>query len=81
MKVGNGKHIGMVKSGKLRGVMQQKDGSQTEVVLTDAENVPNLWCNLFSLVAAMKQGCKLSGERTDGETTLKITKGMDDDRV
>ena len=63
VKVGDGKHINMVKSGKICSVIQQQDGSQTEIVLTNVKYVPDLWCNLFSLVTAMKQGCKLSGKR------------------
>jgi hypothetical protein len=72
--VGNGKQIKIEKSGKLKGVMQHKDGSRTEVVLTNVKYVPELWCNLFSVISAMKQGWKLSGEKVNNETVMKLTK-------
>ena len=75
VKLGDGKLITSVKTGKLRGIIEQKDGTRTELVLSNVRYVPSLSCNLFSMLAAMDKGCKLDGGKRDGKTVLKLTKG------
>jgi len=75
VRLGDGKVISSVKTGKLNGIFQQKDGTKMEVTLQNVKYVPNLSCNLFSVVAAMTQGCKLIGERKNNETIMSLTKG------
>jgi hypothetical protein len=41
---------------------KQIDGTERDLVLTGVSYVPWLWHNLFSISAALKQGCKLSSE-------------------
>jgi len=75
VKVGNSEHCGVVKIGKLRGMVQQKDGSTIPLVLTNVQYVPELWCNLYSLLAAIGEGYKLNGDLIGKDTILKVKKG------
>ena len=54
---------------KFRGKIQ-KDGSSKVVVLNKVHFVPNMYCNLFSITAAMDEGFSLS-RRKDSFLTLR----------
>jgi len=56
VKVGNGAKLVVTKVGKMRGVIKQKNGDTHDILLTKVKYVPDLWCNLFSITAAMTQG-------------------------
>lgn len=58
VKIGNGKTLSATKIGKKRMTVVQKDGTTTDVVLTDCKYVPELFTNLFSITNALK---KLTG--------------------
>jgi hypothetical protein len=59
-----------MKQGKLNVTTVQKSEREIKLTLTNVNYISDLWCNLFSVVAAMKQGCTLIGEGS----SLKIRK-------
>jgi hypothetical protein len=59
-----------VKRGKLKVSTVLEDGTKVQLTLINVNYIPDLWCNLFSVVATMKQGWTLSGK----ETCLQIYK-------
>jgi hypothetical protein len=60
--IGDGKVLTAMKCGKLKLRAKQIDRTTRDLVLTGVSYVPGLWHNLFSISAALKQGCKLSSE-------------------
>ena len=75
IKLGDGKIVASTKCGKLKGVIQQQDGSTKELVLTNVKYVPSLSCNLFSILDAIDKGCKFNGEKVNGAAVMTLTKG------
>ena len=53
IKVGSGKILKVVKAGKFKGKIIQKDGSTKIIVLNKVHFVPDMYCNLFSITSAM----------------------------
>ncbi|CAJ1945008.1 unnamed protein product [Cylindrotheca closterium] len=75
IKVGSGKTIVATKIGKLKLRVKQTNGKVIMMVLTKVKFVPELWCNLFSLTAAMDKGFDLGNQGriitvTHGSTTI-----------
>ena len=60
--VGNGKTIEATKVGKIKGVIQQQDGTTRNVIFDKVKFVPGLWCKLFSLPHALEQGFELGNK-------------------
>ncbi|CAJ1937522.1 unnamed protein product [Cylindrotheca closterium] len=65
IKVGSGKTIVATKIGKLKLRVKQTNGKVIMMVLTKVKFVPELWCNLFSLTAAMDKGFDLGNHHSD----------------
>ena len=59
IKIGNGRTIKAIKIGKMKVCIKQTDGRRTIVTLTSVKYVPELWCNLFSITAALEKGFDL----------------------
>ena len=68
---GNGERLTATHVGNKRGLVKQKDGTEKPIVLTKVKYVPKLACNLFSITAALKNGCRLEGNNQ----VIKIKKG------
>jgi len=60
VKVGNGDEVTAKKIGKLDVVVHNGDGTSTPITLTNVQYVPAFWVKLFSLTAAMANGCEIS---------------------
>ena len=56
IKVGDGKVLESTKVGKRLGVAIQPGGKHIDISLSKYKQVPGLWCNLFSLTTAIKDG-------------------------
>ena len=54
-----------------KGYILQKDGMKKLIFLQKVRYVPNLTCNLFSMSAALQNGCKMEGS----SKTIKLIKG------
>ena len=54
VKVGNSTKINATKIGKWRGVIDQQDGTRTNIVLHKVKLVPELWTDLFSIGSLLK---------------------------
>ena len=63
IKVGSGKIIKIVKVGKFKGEIVQKDGSTKVIVLNKVHFVLDMYCNLFSITAAMDEGFSVTGRK------------------
>ena len=62
IKVGSGKAIVATKVGKLKVRIAQTNGQVAVVTLSNVKYVPGLWCNLFSLTAALDKGFNLGNQ-------------------
>jgi len=60
--VGDGREVTATKIGKLDMFVKQKDGKSTKVVMQEVQFVPDFQFKLFSLTAAMKNGCNISND-------------------
>ena len=61
IKVGRGKILKIVKVRKFKDKIKQKDSSLKVIVLNEVHFVPDMYCDLFSITAAMDEGFRLSG--------------------
>ena len=68
---GNGQRLASTHIGELVGIAEQKNGEQKQIRLKNVKLVPELYVNLFSLSAALKEGCVLQGSADE----LIIKKG------
>ena len=59
IKARNGRIIKAIKIGKLKVCIKQTNDRRTIVTLTNVKYVPELWCNLFSITAALDKGFEL----------------------
>ena len=71
IKVGSGKVLKIIKVGKFRGEVKQKNGSTKILILDNVHFVPDLYCNLFSITSAMDDGYGLSGRKDEFLTLRK----------
>ena len=71
IKVGSGKVLKIIKIGKFRGEVMQKDSSTKILILDNVHFVPDLYCNLFSITSAMDDGYGLSGRKDEFLTLRK----------
>ena len=76
IKIGNGQYMRATKKGKLPCVIQQTDGTETKCTI-EVKVLPDLWCNLFSITAALRKGFSISNEGMKivlkkGSTNLKF---------
>ena len=69
IKVGSRKLLKIVKIGKFCGRVKQKCGTTRLIVLENVHFVPDMYCDFFSITAAMDAGFHLSGSR---ETSLTL---------
>ena len=54
--IGDGTLLNIEKTGKLKIIIIQKSGDQSEITLNEVKFVPDLRVNLFSITSAMKNG-------------------------
>jgi hypothetical protein len=60
--IGDGNVMTATMCGKLKLTVQQINGKCADIVLTNVNYVPGLWNNLFSITAALRQGCARIGK-------------------
>ena len=70
IKMGNGKFMVATKKGMLPCTIKQSNGKNVNCSL-EVKVIPEIWCNLFSITAAMKKGFELSSKGLE----VKIKKG------
>ena len=61
IKMGNGKFMVATKKGMLPCTIKQSNGKNVNCSL-EVKVIPEIWCNLFSITAAMKKGFELSSK-------------------
>ena len=71
---GNGQRLESTHIGELVGTVVQKDGQEKQIRMKNVKLVPDLYVNLFSLSAALKEGCDLEGSAEK----LTIKKGKNE---
>jgi len=69
--IGNGKPMKATKLGKIQAEIIQQDGSTRQVTLTNVKYIPELWCKLFSITAALGKGFNIGNEKQ----TIFLQKG------
>ena len=69
---GNGQRLQSTHVGEKNGLVIQKDGTKKHMKMKNVKVVPDLFCNLFSISAALKEGCSLEGNAS--ELTISIRK-------
>ena len=62
---GNGQRLKAVYVGDKRGTVVQKDGTKKSILMKNVKYVPEMYCNLFSISAALKEGCTLEGSKNN----------------
>ena len=60
---GNGQRLQSTHVGDKYGTAVQKDGVRTNIVIKNVKDVPELFCNLFSIPMSLRNGCTLEGSR------------------
>ena len=58
----NGQRIKVEFIGDKKGTVIQKNGERVPILMKNVKYVPQLYCNLFSITAALKEGSKLEGD-------------------
>ena len=71
IKVRSRKVLKIVKIGKFKGEIIQKDGSTKIIVLNKVHFVPDMYCNLFSISSTMEDGFSLTGRKDSFNTLWK----------
>ena len=64
---GNGQRLKVTYIGEKAGSVIQKDGTRVPILMKNVKFVPDLYCNLFSISAVLREGYYLEG-------TLKMMK-------
>ena len=59
---GNGQRLKAECIGDKRGLVVQKDGTKAPILMKNLKYGPLLYCYLFSITAALGEGCKLVGD-------------------
>jgi transposase InsO family protein len=72
IKVGDNKTVQAIMKGKKDFVQIMKNGNRQSITLSEVYVVPEMYCNLLSLTAAMKAGFILKSTK---EGTLELNKG------
>ena len=70
VKVGYGNRVKVEYIRDRHVIIQQRDGTQTRIVLKDVIIVESFWCNLFSVNKRLQEG-----RITNEGTTISITMG------
>ena len=63
LKFGDSKKLQVQKIGTKQGIVVQKDDTLKRIEIRNVKYIPEMYCNLFSLTAAMTQGFSLEGLR------------------
>jgi Reverse transcriptase (RNA-dependent DNA polymerase)/gag-polypeptide of LTR copia-type len=71
VKIGDGSIVKSTLVGDYKCMAIDSDGKQTEFTLRNVKVVPSLWCNLFSITKAMKQGATIKSNKM----ALAVQKG------
>ena len=71
IKVGNGTTVRGLKIGKLKVNVVQSNGKISTLVLSNVKYVPELWCNLFSITAAIDKDFTLGNK----QRVITLSKG------
>ena len=78
---GNGQRLKTVYIGDKKGIIIQKNGARVPILMKNVKYVPHLYCNLFSISAALKEGCTLEGNLNKLMLTKKGQNYVFDRRV
>ena len=60
---GDSKRLEVTKIGTKQGIVIQKNGTVRNIEIKNVKYVPDMYCNLFSITSAMKQGFTLIGNK------------------
>ena len=71
IKFGDGSILNAVKVGDLPVIVEQRSGKKVKATLENVKVVPNMICNLFSILSCLKKGWNIGNEKR----VLKLTKG------
>ena len=71
IKFGDGSSLTATKVGDLPVIVKQKNGKKFKATLEDVKVVPNMICNLFSIVSCLRKGWNIGN---DGKV-IKLSKG------
>lgn len=80
VKIGDGKLAAVKQRGKLRMKVKQRNGAEKTVVLSNVLHVPKLYCNLFSITAAIKNGWTIDNKGVE-ITIRKESSSITFDRI
>ena len=70
--LGNGQRLKDVCIGNKRRIMIQENGARVPILMKNVKYVPQLYCILFSISAALKEGCKAKNERSELMTVHRM---------
>ncbi len=70
--LGNGQRLKDVCIGDKRRIMIQENGARVPILMKNVKYVPQLYCILFSISAALKEGCKAKNERSELMTVHRM---------
>ena len=68
---GNGQRLKADFIGDKKGTVIQKNGARVPILMKNVKYVPQLYCNLFSITAALREGSELRGNIK----SLRLIKG------
>ena len=71
VKIGSRDYVEAELIESLRGIAKQKNGKETLITLTNVKYVPQLFCNLISLISVLNKGFNLNGN----ENGMTIRRG------
>ena len=81
VKIGSGDYVEAELIGSLRGIVKQKNGKETPIMLTNVKYVPQLFCNLISLMSVLNKGFKLNRNKNGMTIRKGNTEYMFDQRI
>ena len=78
---GNGHKLQCTHIGEKHGLVVQNDGTKARIKMKNVKVVPDLFCNLFSISAALKEGCRLEGNATELTVSIGNRKYRFDNKI
>jgi len=78
---GNGQKLQCTHIGEKLGVVIQKDGTSARIKMKNVKVMPDLFCNLFSISAALKEGCSLEGNASELTVSIGNRKYRFDNKI
>ena len=81
VKIGGGDYVEAKLIENLRGLAKQKNGKETPIPLTNVKYVPQLFCNLISLISVFNKGFQVNGNQDRMTLRKANTEYMFDQRI